>query len=88
MAGSAEALNIVNISPISGTMEQQAVAFTVALNKILTGANVIYKSGNSFELLPGFEAQTGSVFKAIIQSPCANMSTSTIYNSLPKEIRK
>jgi Bacterial Ig domain/Ig-like domain CHU_C associated/PKD-like domain len=88
MAGSAEALNIVNISPISGTMEQQAVAFTVALNKILTGANVIYKSGNSIELLPGFEAQTGSVFKAIIQSPCANMSTSTIYKSLPKEIRK
>jgi hypothetical protein len=89
MSGSAEALNIVNINPISGVYSQTAVAYTVALNKIEPNANVTYKSGNAIEFLPGFETRAGAVFQTKIESPCANNSSSTTnFDNLPKEIRK
>jgi hypothetical protein len=89
LAGSAEALNIVNITPISGVYSQTAVAYTIALNKIQPNANVIFKSGNAIELLPGFETRSEAIFSAKIESPCANNSTfNTNYDNLPKEIRK
>jgi hypothetical protein len=89
MAGSAEALNIVNITPISGVYSQTAVAYTIALNKIEPNANVTFKSGNAIQLLPGFETRAGAVFTAKIESPCGNNSTfNTNFDNLPKEIRK
>jgi hypothetical protein len=87
--GSAEALNIVNVSPITGVYSQTAVAYTLALNKIEPNANVIFKSGNAIELLPGFETKAGVVFSTKIESPCGiNISNSSNFNNLPKEIRK
>ena len=89
MSGSAEALNIVNISPISGVYSQTAVAYTIALNKIEPNANVTYKSGNAIEFLPGFETRAGAVFQTKIESPCGNNSGfTTNFENLPKEIRK
>jgi hypothetical protein len=89
LSGSAEALNIVNVTPISGVYAQTAVAFTIALNKIEPNANVLYKSGNSIELLPGFETRAGAVFVTKIESPCGNNSGfTTNFENLPKEIRK
>ncbi|HLO45837.1 MAG TPA: glycine-rich protein [Leadbetterella sp.] len=89
LAGSAEALNIINISPISGVYSQTAVAYTIALNKIEPNANVTYKSGNAIELLPGFETRGGAVFQTKIESPCGNNSGfTTNFENLPKEIRK
>jgi hypothetical protein len=89
MSGSAEALNIVNVSPISGIYTQTAVAYTIALNKIEPNAHVTFKSGNSIELLPGFETRTGVVFITKIETPCANSTTfNTTFENLPKEIRK
>ncbi|MCP9754772.1 hypothetical protein EGI26_06295 [Lacihabitans sp. CCS-44] len=89
MAGSAEALNIVNITPISGVYSQTAVAYTIAMNKIEPNANVTFKSGNAIQLLPGFETRAGAVFTAKIESPCGNNSTfNTNFDNLPKEIRK
>lgn len=89
MSGSAEALNIVNINPISGVYSQTAVAYTLALNKIEPNAKVTYKSGNAIELLPGFETRTTSVFITKIESPCSNnLGLTTNFDSLPKEIRK
>ena len=89
MSGSAEALNIVNISPISGVYSQTAVAYTVALNKIEPNANVTYKSGNAIEFLPGFETRAGAVFQTKIESTCGNTSSKTTnFDNLPKEIRK
>jgi hypothetical protein len=89
MSGSAEALNIVNINPISGVYSQTAVAYTVALNKIEPNANVTYKSGNAIEFLPGFETRAGAVFQTKIESPCGN-TTSNIsdFDHLLREIRK
>ncbi|MCP9747026.1 SprB repeat-containing protein, partial [Lacihabitans sp. CS3-21] len=88
--GSAEALNIVNVSPISGVYSQTAVAYTVALNKIEPNANVTFKSGNAIELLPGFETKANSVFTAKIEIPCAlnGVSNASTFENLPKEIRK
>jgi hypothetical protein len=89
MSGSAEALNIVNVSPISGVYSQTAVAYTVAVNKIEPDSKVHFKSGNAIELLPGFETKTGSIFSTKIESPCANNSSNnTSFENLPKEIRK
>jgi hypothetical protein len=47
LSGSAEALNIVNINPISGLYSQTAVAYSIAINKLEPNANVIFKSGNA-----------------------------------------
>ncbi|MCP9747842.1 SprB repeat-containing protein, partial [Lacihabitans sp. CS3-21] len=89
MSGSAEALNIVNVSPISGVYSQTAVAYTVAVNKIEPSSKVNFKSGNAIELLPGFETRTGAIFSTKIESPCANNSSNnTSFENLPKEIRK
>lgn len=90
LAGSAEALNIVNVSPISGVYLQQGVAYTVALNKIEADANVTFKAGNAIELLPGFETKAGVVFSAKIENPCAldGVSNTATFDNLPKEIRK
>ena len=89
LAGSAEALNIVNVSPISGVYSQTAVAYTIALNKIEPNANVLFKSGNAIELLPGFETRAGAVFATKIESPCGlNTTNNSIFDNLPKEIRK
>jgi hypothetical protein len=61
----------------------------LALNKIEPNANVIFKSGNAIELLPGFETKAGVVFSTKIESPCGiNISNSSNFNNLPKEIRK
>ena len=89
MFGSAEALNIVNVNPINGVYSQTAVAYTVALSKIEPNANVLFKSGNAIELLPGFETRVGAVFVSKIESPCGNTSTfNSNFDGLPKEIRK
>jgi hypothetical protein len=89
LSGSAEALNIVNINPISGLYSQTAVAYTIALNKLEPNANVIFKSGNAIELMPGFETRTGVVFSAKIEGPCG-FSASNVpnFDNLPKELRK
>ncbi|MCP9769266.1 hypothetical protein EGI22_15230, partial [Lacihabitans sp. LS3-19] len=89
MSGSAEALNIVNLTPISGVYIQTAVAYTIALNKIELNANVLFKSGNAIELLPGFETRAGAVFATKIESPCGvNSTNNSIFENLPKEIKK
>ncbi|MFT7309222.1 MAG: hypothetical protein ACI964_001806 [Spirosomataceae bacterium] len=85
----AEALTIINVSPISGIYFQQAVSFVVALNRIEYTANVTYQAGNNITLLPGFETESGSVFRAQIQNSCSNTPSGTQNASnLPKELTK
>jgi hypothetical protein len=85
----AEALAIINVSPISGIYFQQAVSFVVALNRIESTANVTYQAGNNITLLPGFETESGSVFRAQIQNSCSNTPNGTQNASnLPKELTK
>ena len=53
--------------------------------------NVIFQSGKSILLSPGFEVTTKSIFKAQIQGPCANTSITSnaqFQISLPKELIK
>ncbi|SOE22603.1 PKD repeat-containing protein [Spirosomataceae bacterium TFI 002] len=86
---SGEAITIVNVSPINSNMTQQAVSYIVALNKINSPANVNFMAGNAIELKPGFEAKTGSVFSAKIQSACNSSAALQTENSnIPLEIVK
>lgn len=50
----------------SGITQEQASQTIVATNLVVPPANVTYKAGKSIELLPGFEAKNGAVFKAFI----------------------
>jgi hypothetical protein len=53
--------------------------------------NVIFQSGKSILLSPGFEVTTESIFKAQIQGPCANTSITSnaqFQIRLPKELIK
>ncbi len=84
----AEAITIVNVSPINSNMVQQAVSFVVALNKVNSPAKVQYLAGNAIELRPGFESKTGTVFTAKIQNPCSGNSFNSNESDLPKEIIK
>jgi Fungalysin metallopeptidase (M36)/Ig-like domain CHU_C associated len=51
---------------ITGTELKIASQILDATNKVIPPANVIYKAGNAINLNPGFEAQAGSIFKAVI----------------------
>ena len=53
-----------NISTNVGT--QQAAQTITATNKVLSTGNVVYQAGNAVQFNPGFEANTGAVFKVQI----------------------
>ncbi|RYU94081.1 Ig-like domain-containing protein [Emticicia agri] len=70
VTGSSLTLNLTtNIS--SGITAQIATQTIAATNKIISPANVTYKAGNAITLNAGFEAQSGSIFKAYIGG-CSN----------------
>jgi predicted outer membrane repeat protein len=72
MTTSKDIMAIVNVVPIESSMDEKAVSFIVALNEVKAGTHVNFQAGNSIELLPGFEAKTGSAFHAKVESPCIN----------------
>jgi len=53
------------------TVIKQVVSTINASNKVGNGSNVSYQAGNAVVLTPGFETQSGGVFKAKIQG-CTN----------------
>lgn len=53
-------------SSISGNVKYEASEVIMASNKILSGNNVTYDAGKSVILLPDFEVNTGTTFRAYI----------------------
>jgi hypothetical protein len=79
---SADGITVIHTSPIvGGVVINQAVLYLIATNKITSNALVDYRAGSSIALNPGFEVQTGSVFRAKIERPCTNT------NAIP-EVKK
>ncbi|WP_435357735.1 3-coathanger stack domain-containing protein [Emticicia sp. SJ17W-69] len=75
-------MNLLTINPLSrnlvsptnnltGTNTKKAVNSINAGNKVISPANVTYQAGKRILLTPGFETNTGTVFKAQIQG-CSN----------------
>ncbi|GAB3519329.1 3-coathanger stack domain-containing protein [Emticicia fontis] len=57
---------------VTGNTEIKQVVSTISAgNKVGNTANVTYQAGNAVVLTPGFETQTGGIFKAQIQA-CVN----------------
>ncbi|GAB4015087.1 T9SS type A sorting domain-containing protein [Spirosoma koreense] len=52
----------------AGHYIEQATATIEATNKVNALTNVEYRAGRSVTMLPGFEARTGSIFKAAIMA--------------------
>ena len=48
------------------TVDQKAVSTILASNRVSQGATAVYTAGQSVTLQPGFVAQAGSVFTALI----------------------
>jgi hypothetical protein len=85
---SAEAQTVFYNSPITTDAGvTQAVGYILGINKIQQpNGKAEYRAGNSIFLNPGFEVETGAVFKAKIQNPCQLVSTSFEGgNKIPKE---
>lgn len=56
----------------STTVDKKAAETITATNKVLVPANVSYQAGKAIVLNAGFEASSGSIFKAEIQAVCPN----------------
>ncbi|GGD82268.1 hypothetical protein GCM10011514_52870 [Emticicia aquatilis] len=71
-----QSLNTVSVIPatntitnnVTGTITEQAVQRIAASNKVNAPANVAYQAGKVIELLAGFVANSGTVFKAEIRA--------------------
>ncbi len=67
------AQNLTLVSPtndFSSDKTKKAILTISATNKVYSPAKVIYQAGNSVILNAGFEAKSGTVFRAEIQSAC------------------
>ena len=53
-------------APLDGVQNHYASNQIEGLNTIQLGANIIYQAGQSVLLSPGFRAEAGSIFKAIV----------------------
>jgi hypothetical protein len=59
---------------------KQAIDYITGTNKILQpNGKSEYQAGNAILLNPGFEVESGAVFKAVIQNPC-QLTPSTTSN--------
>lgn len=56
----------------STNVDKKAIETITATNKVLVPANVGYQAGKAIVLNAGFEASSGSIFKAEIQAVCPN----------------
>ncbi|AEI47560.1 PQQ-dependent sugar dehydrogenase [Runella slithyformis] len=68
------ALVLTALDPVKNPHTFQAAARITAHNAVLAQAKVDYTAAQSIELLPGFSASTGSVFKAVIAECPASSS--------------